>query len=652
MVHGYLIFHLNLAFSSIEKDSRTDVIQRCYWPLLDFAEDLEVPIGIELTGWTLQQINDLDAEWILRFRDLLAGQHCELIGSGWSQIIGPLVPTEVNCWNQRLGLDAYLRLLGIRPQIALVNEMAFSTGMVDVYANAGYKGIIMDRDNVRLALGLDHTPLSATPTHASGCDEVSLPVLWSDSILFQRLQRVVHGDIPASEYLAYVTKRAEEDNTALPIYCSDTEIFDYRPGRYTVESHLHPEGEWKRLRRICLALKDKLALKWVSPGTALEMHLDNQPTRVARLVSITSPIPVKKQAKYNVNRWGLTGRDDLWLNTMCHRLFEALVEARNNSNNSWRELCELWASDLRTHITQARWDETIEKISGGFSTGSVLNRGFRPLSYGDRIDPMSESVKITNDEDGILWYVRTPTVEIVLNGRRGMTIMQLAFKSHEFEPVIGTLPQGSFGSIDLGADFYCGGMLIEIPGERVRLTDLEWVNPTIEQIGKEIVVTCLIPMNHATLTKTIAIGIDCETIRLGYDFGGWERPLGTVRVGILTLIPDAFVSPITLHCTNGGLLSESFLLDRDVNHGHAVSTIVSSISAFGASDGTISISDVRGRGFKIEWDPAKCAALPMLFNKKSGDHFLCRLYFSLSELDDTSKPGGRLLPFKFDVVPT
>src|SRR5687767_14007246 len=102
---------------------------------------------------------------------MLEGRQCELIGSGWSQLIGPLVPYEVNYWNQRLGLEAYRQLLGVTPRLALVNEMAFSTGMVDVYAEAGYTGIVMDRDNVRLALGLSHAPLSATPTHALGCGE-------------------------------------------------------------------------------------------------------------------------------------------------------------------------------------------------------------------------------------------------------------------------------------------------------------------------------------------------------------------------------------------------------------------------------------------------------------------------------------------------
>ena len=39
MTQGYLIFHLNLAFSSIPSESRLEVIRKCYWPLLDLAEE-------------------------------------------------------------------------------------------------------------------------------------------------------------------------------------------------------------------------------------------------------------------------------------------------------------------------------------------------------------------------------------------------------------------------------------------------------------------------------------------------------------------------------------------------------------------------------------------------------------------------------------
>ena len=68
--------------------------------------------------------------------------------------------------------------------------MAFSSSMVDHYKKFGYKGIIMDRDNIKLAI--DSKQL---PTHAKGVNATEIPILWSDSMLFQKVQHYAHGDI-------------------------------------------------------------------------------------------------------------------------------------------------------------------------------------------------------------------------------------------------------------------------------------------------------------------------------------------------------------------------------------------------------------------------------------------------------------------------
>lgn len=649
MPRGYLAFHLNLAFSSIPAEARPDVIRNCYWPLLSLAEELDVPVGVELTGWTLREICDLDPAWVARFRRLLQSGRCELIGSGWAQIIGPLVPYEANRWNQALGLRAYQRVLGVVPRIALVNEMAFSTGMIDVYAEAGYQGIIMDRDNVRLALNFEQQPLTATPTHARGSGQASLPVLWADSVLFQRFQRVIHGDISVSEYLSYVEQRAERDGLPLPIYCNDAEVFDHRPGRFDAESTLHPDGEWARMLQVCRRLTEGLSMEWVSPGVALELQGANGAQHAAHLSSISHPIPVKKQAKYNVNRWAVTGRDDLWLNSTCHGICGGLLARGDESPESWAELCELWASDLRTHITDARWADAVRWASA-LRAGSVGDQpGGRHLSSPSGFATPEYELEVTRDDEGLLWTVKTASVHLVLNVRRGLTINSLAFRSHEFSPIIGTLPQGYFPTIELGADFYSGGVLVELPGDRQRLTDLERVTPVVETQGEEIVLTAVIGVGAAMLRKSVAIDLGRERVRLSYDFGEWERPLGVVRVGILTLLPEAFELPLTLGCSNGGRRPESFVLDREVDHGMPSSALVSSKSAFGATGGTLSVGDPGGRGFSVRWNPAACAAVPMLKHQRSGDKYLTRVSFSLCELDDTSRAGGRLMPFSCDL---
>ncbi len=644
-MYGFQVYHLNLAFSSIPAEARPEVIERCYWPLLRLAQRRGIPVGIELTGWTLQQIQQLAPAWVTHFRAMLERGQCELIGSGWSQMIGPLVPVAANRWNQKLGLEAYASTLGVRPRLALVNEMAFSSSLVNVYVEAGYEGIIMDRDNVRMALGLDYKPLSEVPTHALGHGNVEIPVLWSDSNLFQRLQRAVHGDIPLDDYFGYVARRKAADGCVLPIYCNDAEVFDYRPGRFTAESRLHPEGEWNRLERLCAGLTEVVGLQWASPSEALAENLQKLPMRVSRMSSSQHPVTVKKQAKYNINRWSLTGRDDLWLNACCHRLLQTFIRDDEQEAERWRWLCELWASDLRTHITESRWKDVLLKVEL-LDQGSAL-----PRQLGAPSKTLPHGVECHLDEEGIFQTLITPGCHLTLNLRRGLAIQSLAFRKHGFVPVIGTLEQGFFETIELGADFYSGGVLIEIPGERRRLTDLEWTKPDLQIAGNTLIVTGTLQMGGGTLVKKIEIDIAAESLALSYEFSGMERPLGIVRVGVLTLLPSAWREPLEVVTWLGGAEPERFHCEDGVWHGAPVSMLISSSSALGGTEGHLELIDARGQGLCMRWNPSQCPATPMLKHLATPSGHLTRLSFSLCELDDTSRAGGHLLPMRLELAP-
>lgn len=133
MLQLYSIFHLNMAYSSIEEEQRPEVVQRCYWPLLQLAGHYNLPLGISASAYTLENVSAIDPSWVGELRRLMTEGNCEFIGSGYAQIIGPLVPAEINGANLRLGHQVYERLLGFRPEIALVNEQAYSAGLAQHY---------------------------------------------------------------------------------------------------------------------------------------------------------------------------------------------------------------------------------------------------------------------------------------------------------------------------------------------------------------------------------------------------------------------------------------------------------------------------------------------------------------------------------------
>lgn len=647
---GYLIFHLNLAFSSIAADARPDVINICYHSLLQFIEETAIPVGVELTGWTLKQIEQIDPSWIIQFKELLKSKRCELIGSGYSQIIAPLVPYEVNVWNQRLGLQEYERVLDVRPNIVLVNEMAYSNSLIELYTEFNYQGFIMDRDNVRLALDLDGAPMSAVPTHAKGTTDAVLPVLWADSILFQKIQHYAHGDIARADYLEYLKKRISDGEELLPIYCNDAEIFDYRPGRFSQERSIHNEGEWNRLRTLLGSVAEETKIVWISPSQALKKNNQSVKRITSQLTSASHPIPVKKQAKYNIARWAITGRNDLWLNTTCHLITKHLSQTSNNNKEDWLKLCEFWASDFRTHIEKKRWDKMTEELRiflGEQNLVELKEACCYPLAAANK-----DGFEIKWINDNIYLSVQTAQIDLVLNMRRGMAIKSLSFKSHNFSALVGSLPHGYYKSIAFGADFYSGNLVAELPTEHTRTTDLEPVIPKFKWTENELEISSTINTKLGVLLKTITIARDTETVSLCYVFdAGTQTYISSIRAGIMTFLPASLGDNIEIFTANGGPDQEHFTLNHEFDHSSVASTLVSSNGGFGSTNGEI-IVQTDNKGLLFSWAPDECACMPLFQHMFCKESKLVRLFFSISETDDTVSCNRELLPFCLKIEPT
>ena len=352
----FAFFHLNLAFSSIEEEQRAEVIARCYWPLLRLAEK-HGPIGVEASGFTLEEIAERDPDWIETLKRLIAAGRVEFIGAGYSQMIGPLVPARVTEANLAIGNEVYLRLLGVQPTLALVNEQAYSGGLVGLYLDAGYRALLMDWDNPASHHGWPGEARYA-PQRAIGADGRTIGLLWTNTVAFQKLQRFAQDDIDFDEYLSYVRAQRGASTRALCVYASDAEIFDFRPGRYRSEEK-NNGGEWEKLELAFQRLAQEPSCGLVLPSRLLsDAPIKQQPLR---LETADCPIPVKKQRKYNLSRWAVTGRDDLAINAACERIYRGLVAAGADPA-AWKELCYLWSSDFRTHITEKRWEELCRRL--------------------------------------------------------------------------------------------------------------------------------------------------------------------------------------------------------------------------------------------------------------------------------------------------
>jgi hypothetical protein len=91
-------------------------------------------------------------------------------------------------------------------------------------------------------------------------------------------------------------------------------------------------------------------LSLIAPSAALSLSDKPHAGQELRLETAACPVPVKKQRKYNLSRWAVTGRDDIGINAACERIFRGM-EAGGALDKDWKKLCYLWSSDFRTHIT-------------------------------------------------------------------------------------------------------------------------------------------------------------------------------------------------------------------------------------------------------------------------------------------------------------
>lgn len=615
----FAFFHLNLAFSSIEEDRRGDVIACCYWPLLRLAERCG-PIGLEISGYTLEEIAARDPEWIGRAKGLIAQGRIELIGSGYSQMIGPLVPARVTEENLRLGHEICEKLLDVRPRVALINEQAYAAGLVGLYRDAGYDAILMDWENPAAGHPEWAADTQYLPQRALGADGRDIALIWSNTTLFQQLQRFAHGDIDLQTYLRFVRGRMSQGPRALCLYASDAEIFDFRPGRFKTEERLSGESEWTRLEEAFHAVAEDAAI--TAPSGALALLKLPVAGRALSLESAACPVPVKKQRKYNLARWAVTGRDNLAINAACQRVYEGMLKS---SNPDWKELCYLWASDFRTHLTENRWSAYRERLQAADALWSEP----------DATVPPSRGTVATDRYIAI----ETPMLRATLDRRRGLAIVRLHFVGQE-KPALGGLPHGFFDEIALAADWYTGDSVFEAPGEH-KLTDLEWCEAHIErQANRDVVVSARIETSKGPIEKTLRFCAAAPRVEfdLRFDWHDWGK--GVLRLGHFTLLPDAFdAAQLALATTNGGGPERYELAGQTIEHGAPVSFLVSSSHGFGMTEGWAEIGDGKTT-LRIDVDRTVAPLLGMLTHRRASEKLFCQIQLSALELDDTRKPSA------------
>jgi len=634
-------------YSSIEEEQRRAVINNCYWPLLRLAKELNLPFGVEASACTLEIAAALDPDFMKELRSLTNQGSIEFIGSGYAQIIKPLVPAQVNSVNLRLGHEVYDRLLGHRPQVALVSEQAYSAGLIRHYLDAGYKAIIMEWNNPARFHPEWDMSWRYLPQYACGQSGEKIALIWNDSIAFQKFQRYAHGDIELEEQINYLQSNLAHSNRVFPLYGNDAEIFDFRPGRYRTEADIHEQGEWNRIRVLFSTLLKDKQIGFIRPGEVLNFLNEKDAGNQLHLESSEQPVAVKKQGKYNLTRWAATGRNDLGINTSCYQLYHAIKDRQIAPDQWWRELCYLWSSDFRTHITGSRWEKYLARINEFkqlIFSRSDRQPGFTTAGYtgkqgcGDQIEN-SLKARQSIKREGRFLYVETDQLCLKLNCKKGLAIEGLWPGNRDLPFMIGTLGHGFYDDIALGADWFSGHVVLELMGHP-KITDLVAVEPVVayDKERGEFTIGCSVENVFGSMEKTYIINEQLPVLTMNYRFNWLKMPFGSIRLGSITLNPDYFNrKKLFYRSCNGGFEPEQFnLAGKNVDHGSAVSFMVSSCGGIGLTDGLVEIGD-GDHGLRITVDQSSAAMLGLITYYEVGKRFFYRLSFSAGEVDDTSK---------------
>lgn len=634
-------FHLNLAYSAIEEEDRLRVIENCYWPILRLARKRNVPFGIELSGYTLEVIKALDPQWTEELQSLIKEGVCELIGCGYAQLIGPLVPNELTASNLRIGHAVYEMILGVRPKIALLNEQAYSSGLVPLYEKAGYEAIIMEWNNPAREHPEWGDEWSYLPQRAKGTGESEISLIWNNSISFQKFQRYAHGELGLDELLHYLKSHQGSSIRVFPLYGNDVEIFDYRPGRYMTEATIHDEGEWARIDRLYEALQQESEMKFIKTSEVLGFGDLNGANQLLHLTSAAQPIPVKKQDKYNIVRWAVTGRDDIGINTRCWRLLEILKSRPSVMDTDWKELCYLWSSDFRTHITEKRWNTycaRLRKFEVKLCAGSLSSSSSKESA---------RQQSIIHARNGHYLEIEGKHLSLRLNCRKGLALDSFKDRTVSDLALFGTLHHGYFDDISWGADYYSGHLVFEQPGCH-KVTDLWPVKPDSKETKRGLEVSCIVETPLGPITKTWIIDDELRRLVLSYDID-WNHPIvGSLRLGHLTLVPGALdLAQLQYETHNGGMDPEVFPLRSKVNHGAPISSLISAGQAISLTKGEVAISDEK-REIKACISKKEKSLIGMMFHQLVSQKPFTRFSFSALEYDETSKPIN-FSPFRIDI---
>lgn len=618
-------------FSALAEDEREIVLRQCFEPLLDLVDEGH-KFAIQISGLSLEIVNKLDPDLISRLSSALLRDNFELVGNGYSQIIQPLAPGIINLKNQIIGKKLYKDILGQNPSLASVNEMAYTKTSSRSFLDAGYQSLLMEWNNSYKFNSHWNRDMRYFSQKVSFKKDTNLNLIWGDSIVFQKFQRYVHGEIDIDDYLDWIQETAShsDNNAFLCLYCSDAEVFDYRPKRYGTES-LSVLNEWNRISSLFESL-DARQMELVLPSQAIHHHNIHSHESI-ELQTAASPVIVKKQEKYNINRWAITGKNDFHLNSRCYKLLSKFDD--NTSESDWKNLLFLWSSDLRTHIESQRWHKA-QILLKDLETKHGISKPNKSLKFVVKNNSLNRKT-LKN-----LQLAEYSNI-LDLNPRKGLTLDSWIQNGKK---VMGTIPHGYYEDISFAADYYSCASIIEPVGER-KIADLNEIKDF--KHTKQSVEASFVSQGVKFYKKYQLKSKNSFEIHQRLRFP--SRSKMKISQSIFTFLPDAWDQDSLFFSTcMGGDEEEIFYINEEFDHSENLNLNVGSKNGFFSTNGNLKIGD-KFQAISFQFNLEEAALMPkIIFKKLDTSNYFLRLILFSQDTDETFQENQEPIEFYSKVL--
>ncbi len=177
-----------------------------------------------------------------------------------------------------------------------------------------------------------------------------------------------------------------------------------------------------------------------------------------------------------------------------------------------------------------------------------------------------------------------------------------------------------------------------------KVTDLERVRPEVgrDEDGRPYA-RARIPTALGPIEKRVAL--DPGGVEVEWTLRWRELPLGSLRLGHVTLLPEAFDARTLWYAThNGGTeLERHPIAGPPLDHGAPVSALVSCRQGLGMTKGVVLLGDAE-HAVRVEVDQARAQPLALVSWTPGPERWLLRLCFALTESDETRRGAIRREP--------